>query len=300
MNTPILKLSLTAVALLAALPLGAQQRRMGPAPTADLAALSDEFDDPASLAAWTSHAKAEGWPEQAARVDVGRTERGALYLEPGTSGWYADFRAPFLFKEVTGDFDARTRIRAAGKASAVPTVTWSLAGLMVREPRRTTMESWAPNGENWLFITTGVAARPGEPLIETKTTVNSRSALDLHPVKAGWIELRVVRVGPEFILLFREDGARAWTVHERFHRPDLPPTVQVGINAYTGWDSMREYWNDPAGYNRQALAGRDADLAVTVDYVRFAPVRVPESLRGRRLTRYDVPNAELAAWLDGA
>lgn len=275
----------------------AQQRRVSPAATEDVAALSDEFDDAASLARWRSHAVAEGWPEMARAADVNRTAPGALYLEPHTSGWYADFRAPFLFREVTGDFVATTRIRAAGKAGGVPSVTWSLAGLMVREPRRTTMETWTPNGENWLFATTGAAARPGEPVLETKTTVNGRSALTLHPVRPGWLELRIARVGADFLILYREEGAAAWTLRERFHRPDLPPTVQVGINAYTGWDSMREFWNDPAAYNRQVLQGRAADLAVTVDYVRFARPRVPDALRGRRLTDYAVRDDELLPWL---
>ena len=293
-----LKTVLRAALATAAFPLSAaaQQMRVPGPPAVDPATLSDEFDAPASLAGWRSHAAAEGWPEQIGAVDVGRTAPGALYLEPLTTGWYADFRAPFLFREVTGDFDARTRIRASGKRGPAPTVTWSLAGLMVREPRAATMETWQPRGENWLFITTGVAARPGAPVIETKTTVNGRSALNLHPVRGGWMELRVVRVGPDFLLLSREEGDAAWTLRERFFRPDLPRTVQVGINAYTGWDSMREFWNDPAAYNRQVLR-RDADLAVTVDYVRFAQPQVPPALRGRRLSDFAVSNDELAAWL---
>ena len=289
--------------LLCALPLAApaQQVRMAAAPAESLAPLSDEFDDAASLSAWRSHAAAEGWPEMLKSADVGRTAPGALYLEPHTSGWYADFRAPFLFRDVTGDFDVTTRIRAAGKASAVPTVTWSLAGLMVREPRSTTMETWEPRAENWLFITTGVAAQPGAPVVETKTTVNGRSALTLHPVRAGWIELRIVRAGPSFLILYREDGERAWTLHERFFRPDLPPTVQVGVNAYTGWDSVPEELRDAEAFNRTLITDRDADLAVTVDYVRFArPTPPPPTLARRRLADFRVADAELLAWLDPA
>jgi hypothetical protein len=289
--------------LMAALPLSlsAQQMRRGGAPLEDIAPLSDDFDDPASLARWTSHAAAEGWPEMLKTVDVGRTVPGSLYLEPHTSGWYADFRAPFLFREVRGDFDVTTRLRAAGKSTPVPTVTWSLAGLMAREPRSTTMETWQPRGENWVFVTTGVAARPGAPVIETKTTVNGRSALNLHPVEAGWIELRMVRTGPDFLILYRQDGQRAWTLHERFFRPDLPETLQVGVNAYTGWDAIPELWNDAAAYNRQVIPGRDADMALTVDYVRFArPSERPAALARRRLADFRVSDADLLAWLDPA
>lgn len=55
------------------------------------------------------------------------------------------------------------------------------------------------------------------------------------PAKSGWVELRIVRVGPSFILLSKYDG-EAWQVRERFHRSDLPRNVQVGFNVYTGWN----------------------------------------------------------------
>ena len=41
------------------------------------------------------------------RLEV-RGDSGQLYLEPWTSGWYADFHAPFLFREVSGDFVVET------------------------------------------------------------------------------------------------------------------------------------------------------------------------------------------------
>ncbi len=286
--------------LFVSLPLAAQQRvvaRPG-APTdaaalPPIASLSDEFDSVASLGRWTSHGAAEGWPEmiRSLGIDGG----GMLRLEPTVSGWYADFRAPFLFQEVTGDFVATTRVRARGTNGGLPSVTWSLAGLMVREPRLTTAQTWEPRAENWLFATTGIAGRAGQPVLETKTTVNGRSALNLHPVPAGWLELRIVRVRADFLVFYRPDGAAEWTLQERFYRPDLPRTLQVGVNAYSGWDLVPELWNAPAAFNRTVITDRATDLAAEFDYVRFDRPRVPDALRGVRLSDYRVPAADLVA-----
>jgi hypothetical protein len=291
---------LTFCSLLVSLPLAAQQRVVtGPGAPAGAAALppiallSDEFDGAASLGRWRSHGAVEGWPEmiRTLRID----EVGVLRLEPTVSGWYADFRAPFLFQEVDGDFVATTRVRARGTNGDLPSVTWSLAGLMVREPRATTAATWEPRAENWLFATTGIAGRAGQPVLETKTTVNGRSALNLHPVPAGWMELRIVRVRADFLVFYRPDGAAEWMLQERFHRPDLPRTLQVGVNAYSGWDLVPELWNDPGAFNRTVITDRATDLAAEFDYVRFDRPRVPDALRGVRLSDYRVPAADLVA-----
>jgi regulation of enolase protein 1 (concanavalin A-like superfamily) len=285
------------ILLVVALPLAAQRRVVagpgGPSANAALppiTSLSDEFDGAASLERWRSHGAAEGWAEMIRALDV---SGGALRLEPTVSGWYADFRGPFLFQEVTGDFVATTRVRARGTRTDLPSATWSLAGLMVREPRATTAETWEPRAENWLFATTGIAARAGQPVLETKTTVNGRSALNLHPVPAGWIELRIVRVGADFLVFYRPEGAAEWTLQERFHRPDLPRALQVGINAYSGWDLVPELWNDPAAFNRTVLADRPTDLAAEFDWIRFDRPTLPDALRGLRLSDHRVPAADL-------
>lgn len=224
--------------------------------------LSDEFDRPASLADWQRFDQVEGWPSKIRQVAV---RDGMLLLEPATSGWYADFQAPFLFKTVSGDFTAETRLHATGLDQEIPKALWSLAGLMVRAPRVGGMAAWTPNTENWLFITTGIAARPGQPVIETKTTVNSRSELRLHPIASGWVELRITRRGAQFALAYKQTGE--WQTLATFDRPDLPTTVQLGINAYTDWNSTEHLQNDPKRFNTTALEG-SPDLRVLVDYVR--------------------------------
>lgn len=255
--------------------------------------VGDEFDDAASLATWTSFEATQGWPDHLRRAAI---VDGVLEIEPWTSGWYAEFHAPFLHREVTGDFLVTTRIAANGLQGEVPDSTWSLAGLMVREPRAVTPATWEPRAENWLFITTGVADRVGRPVYESKTTVNSRSNLKLRPAPAGWVELGVARLGPSFFLLVREDGT--WRVHERFYRMDLPRTVQVGLVAYTDWDSAGDLQRDPQRFNTTVLKDGKPDLKARVDWVRHKPLRMPPGRDPRGLTDAAVTEAEILALLD--
>lgn len=251
-----------------------------PQPTAkvdDLIALSDEFDDARTLSSWQDHATIEGWPSWIEAVDVDTTSKGHLYLVPLTSGWYQDYRGVFLFKEVTGDFDVSTRIQATGKQSELPKRAFSLSGLMVRQPRQVTMETWQPDRENWMFITTGFGdhhpQRAGKPQIETKTTTNSRSSLVLRLSRHGWVDLRVVRVGKTFLMLYRFPGD-AWQISQIYQRPDLPPTLQVGLNAYSSNGTS----GDVVEFNRTAQP-EPGDLIVRSDYMRFRRPGVPENLK---------------------
>ena len=134
---------------------------------------------------------------------------------PYTSGWFDDYHGVLLFKEVSGDFDVTTRIDATGKETDLPQRSFSLAGLMARAPRPAGMAGWQPQQENWVFITTGYGDNgPGarrQAGLETKTTVNSHSTLVLKAVPPGWMDLRVVRVGANFVMLYRLSGGD-WTV----------------------------------------------------------------------------------------
>jgi hypothetical protein len=244
-----------------------------PGSAQDQAGLSDEFSDPGSLSRWIPYHVAEGWPDHMKRMEV---KGGNLELEPWTSGWYAEFHAPFLYKKVAGDFSVTTHLQARGKASDLPGATWSLTGLMVRQPPKTGKADWKPGQENWLFLTTGIAEEPGKPVFETKTTVNSRSRLKLHPARAGWVELRIDRAGPTFTLLYRYPG-EDWVTLERFERPDLPKEVQVGLNVYTDWYSARDLHEDPLRFNSTVIKEGKPDLVTLVDYVRFGPAEMLSS-----------------------
>ncbi len=262
-------------------------------PAHDLAALGDEFDDPRSLASWKDLAQVEGFPNWIEQLDVNATSPGELYLVPRQSGWFEDFRGVYLYKEVTGDFDVTTRILANGKQDELPTLIYSLSGIMVRAPRAITMESWEPGQENWMFITTGYGdnhpGRAGKRQIEIKTTQNSRSVLRLVPVKGTYIDLRVVRVGATFVMLFREEG-KPWRLAQRYHRPDMPASVQVGLNAYS---SGSVEGNDERTYNSR-VTPPPGDLIVRADYVRFRRPALSTPQQARFADRA-AKNAELLA-----
>src|SRR5687768_3776933 len=54
---------------------------------------SHEFTDAGELAQWTSFETQHGWPDHLRRAQV---VDGVLEIEPWTSGWYAEFHAPYL------------------------------------------------------------------------------------------------------------------------------------------------------------------------------------------------------------
>ena len=229
--------------------------------------LSDEFSDKNSLQNWKRFYLEEGWPDMMKRIEI---KEGCLEMEPWTSGWYADYHAPFVFKEIAGNFSVETRLLVSGVDSVSPTSIWSLSGLMIRAPRTTTSENWIPKGENWIFLTTGVARSIDRPVFETKTTVNSKSTLKLHPNKLDWVQLRIARTDTVFALYFKYDQDDDWTQIEQFSRPDLPQKLQVGINTYTDFYSAKpSLMKDLKKYNTTVVKYGKPDLLVRVDYVRF-------------------------------
>lgn len=236
----------------------------------DLAALSDEFDNPDTLSDWLLLSESEGWIDMLKTLEIDPDE-GHLTIEPDASGWFEEYHGGYLYKEVTGDFIVTARLWSKGTETDIVNQTWSLAGLMARVPRDDTPETWQPGLENWLFITTGVATDVTQPVFETKTTIDSVSRLKLHNTKAGWVELALARLGANFVLLARYEG-EDWQLKARFTRDDLPDTLQVGLNAYSDGDS-REI-DDPVIFNTVPTEGKP-DLVVLVDYVRFQRPNLP-------------------------
>lgn len=242
----------------------------------DIGLLSDEFEGP-DLVGWSRFDEAFGWANKIKQLDVGRTTPGALHLEPYHSAWVRDRIGPFLFREVRGDFDVRTRIRVSGADGPIPGGTWSLSGLMARVPNRNTAERWAPRAENWHFITTGVGHVAGEPMIETKSTFNSYSSLKLRPAPTGWMELRLVKVGVAMVALARPEGQAHWQVRDRYYRMEPNPTMQVGLIAYTTSDAVPPGPENPEADNRTVHQDASVDMMVDVDWVRFSRPRISVS-----------------------
>ena len=274
----------------------------------DLAALSDEFSDAAKLSQFRQHHEVEGWTNKLKKMEVSST--GSLVLEPYTSVWFYDYSAPFAFKEVEGDFMVTSRLRVHGTKTPYPQSTYSLAGLMVRQPRTavpfTSDDKWPKDRENYIFAVTGTTDEPGEPILETKSAIRSRPLVKHYPLEnTNWLEIRVARIGPSFVVLYRPDGGE-WTVHERFFRPDLPSRVQAGVMVYSDFATIdAKHWYRPWEYNKKVITDGVADMTAEFDYVRYARVSVPpESARklaalGVTWDDYRISNADLVALVPG-
>jgi hypothetical protein len=247
-----------------------------------IADLTDEFDNAATLNNWKFFHEAEKFPNKIKMVNIDGSRKSNLYLEPLPCGWYADFQGAFMFKEWQGDFDVITRLKVSGKETELPRLDWSLAGLMVRVPKTTTQTSWQAGKENWLFLTAGVMEPADKPVFETKTTVNSQSDLRMHPARLGWVEIRIVHIGNDFVLLNRYENEN-WNVLRIFNRPDMQGNLQIGLNAYTGWNVMpREYMQDVKKHNENILPDTKADLVLQADYIRFQTPKInSETLRSK-------------------
>jgi hypothetical protein len=239
---------------------------------ADIAALSTRFDSPAALSGWREHVVPGFSPKWAPPV----VEAGALLLRPHSSGWFEDMQAGHLFREVEGPFVVTARLRVEGTRAPTPQTLFSLAGLFARAPRPgLTAANWTPGRENWLFFALGSAFPAGAPQFEVKTTTNSLSTLRIFDAaeaypqgRPAWVELRVARQGELFSLLHRIEGRRDFTLLDQFIRPDLPPRLDVGLTAYSDWNTETNHYPDFAAYNTRP-APRNADLVARVERVEF-------------------------------
>ena len=196
---------------------------------------------------------------------------------PTQACWYEDYRGVLVYKPITGNFIAITKVQATGRNnSRPPNRLYSLAGIMVRTPRNIVSSGWSPGGENYIFLSTGAADQPGVSQFEVKTTVNSVSNLEINTAKSTEAEIMVARLGGYFILLKREGNA-AWAVHRRYHRPDMPETLQVGMTVYTDWKNVERI--SPTKHNQTVIKDGQPDLRARFDYFRFSRVTIPERLK---------------------
>lgn len=269
-----------------------------PSGSADnLASLSDEFDDPETLENWRRIFRDEQTnADQLQRIDVGRTRRGALTLVPHASTWYQDYRGVLVYKYVEGDFVVTTDVRASNRqGNGAPRSQYSLAGIMVRTPRDVTPQTWRPGGENYIFLSLGSARNPGRFQFEVKTTIDSRSSLEIDAAGSGHAVIQAARIGEHFILLKATNDGR-WTVHRRYRRPDMPQRLQVGFTVYTDYASVSRL--TPQQQNTRVFRGGNPDLVASFDYIRFRRPEVPDSLRGRAFSdNRAVSDVELLGFL---
>jgi hypothetical protein len=279
-----------------------------------LTGLSDEFDDPGSLAAWSRVVATEGWGNDVLEVfDVDTTRPGHLVMVPYSSSWFAEWRGELTYKTVTGDFVITTHVEPRNRAgTGRPERDYSLAGIMVRTPRAMTVPAqWTPNGQNYVFLSMGAANRTTALFqFEVKTTINSVSILDVTDTSATRAAIQVARIGPHIITLRREEGG-VWTVHRRYFRNDFPETMQAGLTVYTDWNTcfsagyvnnnLLVLTNGAVLLNSSVLSGAVPDLVASFDYVRYARPQVPAELAGANFSDpASVSDAQLLAFLGEA
>ncbi len=277
-------------------------------PLAEIAPLSDEFDDPNSIADWQRINQVEGWnADQLQQWNVDQTQPGRMVMQPHTVVWYENWRGPMVFKEVAGDFVFTTEVHIGDRDDVggsdlddIPNeAAYSLGGLMIRTPRDITDPAvdWQPgsqlddgtnNGENYVFLSLGHGV-DGQFSFEVKTTRNSSSQLELTPLgmTTNTATLRIARIGTSVITMYRLPG-EDWTVHRRFDRPDMPETMQLGMVTYTDWNKASDF--DPFLHNSTVLQSGVADptpgeafnpdLVAGFEYARFARPDVPPELAG--------------------
>ena len=276
----------------------------------DLRPLGDEFARAATLARFTEHGTHEGWStgfvEQAA---INAPTPGHFRLVPRTCAWFQNLRGTLFFKNITGDFIATAKVkvysRTRGNPDLPPARTYSLAGIMVREPRAVTGNftnpayNWTPGGENYVFLSYGTGGDASTRQFEIKTTVNSASDLyyrtigiDQNSNNDAW--LQIVRVGNTIVCLRKHSAGSDWIVENRYPNaqqqvPAFGPTLQVGLTAYTDWPNINLVGNSTAqlAFNRSGFSPGSPDLVADFDYLRFRrpPAALTETVLQNMATR---------------
>ncbi len=274
--------------------------------------LNDEFNNSNTLANWQNINQVEGWgAEQLENLSINIDAPGKLFLEPYTSAWFEDYRGTLIFKEVTGNFSFTTEVDVWNRdRNGIPSSAFSLAGPMIRSPRNITnpIVDWTANGENYVFLAVG-RANDQVPQLEVKTTEAGAipySFLEMEQVASTHnIQIRLARVGQYIICLYRFPG-QSWIVHRRYHRPDMPNTLQIGLVAYTDWFKVESY--TPFFQNTHVLNNAlspdpstdpnrlfNPDIQAEFEFARFTEVIIPPFLANSNLTT--VPDADLLSFL---
>ena len=278
-------------------------------PIDDLAPLSDEFSDAASIANWQRVNEVENWNVEQLQIwDIDQTQSDRMVMVPHTVVWFQDWRGPMAFKEVTGDFVVTSEVHIADRdelgdsdADDVPDdAQFSLGGLMIRTPRdiQDPTSDWAAgsraddgtnNGENYVFLSMGHGTN-GNWTFEVKTTRNSDSQLELTPMNSSTATLQIARIGDAVIALYQLPG-EDWVVHRRYHRADMPETLQVGMVSYSDWEKAGDF--DPFYHNSHVLEPGaidptpgepfNPDLVASFEYARYARPVVPVRFQGMDL-----------------
>lgn len=263
----------------------------------DLRALSDNFENPATLSQWSRIYQTEqSGADQLERLDISQTRSGWMVMMPYSSTWYKDYRGVLVYKQVKGDFVVTSKVRVARRGGdGAPRSNYSLAGLMVRTPRKVTPQTWKPGGENYIFLSLGAANRHGTYQFEVKTTVNSQSKLAVTNAGTPTALIQIARLGNDFLLLNKTPDGN-WNIHQRYRRNDMPEELQVGLTVYTDYSTASRL--QPPQQNTRVIKTGRPDLVAGFDYVQFRRPQIPENHKGKVFSDHrSVPDAELLQFL---
>jgi hypothetical protein len=224
--------------------------------------LNDTFDGDALDESWTLFESVT----TTATLSVHDGELDYQVSAGGSNGsfWFDAHDGVLLHKTVTGDFDARCRIRVRNTADSgnPPLTSFRIAGLAAHDPDRTTEYNYVHVG---LGATNTVNLRA-----EWKTTDSSDSAFNSIEALSGAGDLegdlRIVRVDQVFTLYAKLsdtplDDDEDWTLITTVDRTDntipdrntnggaadnatpMPDTLQVGLILYssTGTHNIRMF-----------------------------------------------------------
>jgi hypothetical protein len=142
--------------------------------------------------------------------------------------WFMEQRGVLMYQLVDGNFKITANVHTAKNSDPTQPPggngSVQLGGLMARNGKS--------GQENYVFIVIG---DDGDGLsIETKNTVDSFSKYNGPSWDFAEAELRLCRVGQTFNLYKRHVGSsEPWIAATSFDRPDLPQTLQVGLNIYS-------------------------------------------------------------------
>jgi hypothetical protein len=163
-----------------------------------------------------------------AYVDIGTESNSLILTLKHRALWFMDQRGVLVYKEVTGNFKITADVHTAKKSNPTQPPggdgSVQLGGVMAR--------NGSGGRENYVFIVVGA---DGDGLsVETKTTENGESKFEGPSWDSAEATLRLCRFGGTFNAYKRHVGTKeAWTLAKTFDRPDLPITLQVGVNIYT-------------------------------------------------------------------
>ncbi|MFS4454791.1 hypothetical protein [Maribacter sp. 2304DJ31-5] len=152
-------------------------------------------------------------------------EQNALWFQASSGG--------LLYQTVSGDFtfSATVSVRRKSNGSLAPNCNICLGGLMARNPN-------ADGGENYVHLVSGNTPEEtndgvDELGVEHKSTLDSVSFFNTLPDGLSDHGLRIRRQGSNFSLYVKNIGQSPWQLLHTYDRPDLPTTLQVGLNIYT-------------------------------------------------------------------